>query len=137
MKNELIDDIIQGMLPYLDNAQLKHLNNVLQKALSGYDVILTDGEHAECDVEMSNQTLLSSFLSAKRIEGCSDNTLRYYRKTIEAMLSTVGKSVSHIVTDELRQYLTDYQSKNNSSKVTIDNIRRILSSFFAWLEDED
>ena len=137
MKNELIDDIIQGMLPFLDNAQMKQLHNVVQKALSSYDVAKSDSANAVCDVEVSNQTLLSSFISAKRIEGCSDNTLRYYRKTIEAMLSTVGKSVSHIVTDDLRQYLTDYQSKNNSSKVTIDNIRRILSSFFSWLEDED
>ena len=77
------------------------------------------------------------FLSAKRIEGCSEKTLKYYNATIQAMLTCVGKGVRHIVTDDVRSYLTEYQEKNQSSKVTIDNIRRILSSFFSWLEDED
>lgn len=77
------------------------------------------------------------FLSAKRIEGCSEKSLDYYENTIEKMLVTIGKSAKHITTDDLRGYLSDYQSQNNSSKVTIDSIRRILSSFFSWLEDED
>ena len=76
MKLELIDDIIQGMLPFLDNAQMKQLHNVVQKALSSYDVAKSDSANAVCDVEVSNQTLLSSFISANRIEGCSDDTLR-------------------------------------------------------------
>ena len=136
MKNTFTDEIIQGMLPFLDNAQLKQLRQVLQSALTGYEIAKNEGDNAEQFCE-SNQSLLESFLSAKGIEGCSENTLKYYRKTIEAMLSTVGKSVTHIVTDDLRQYLTDYQNEKKSSKVTIDNIRRILSSFFSWLEDED
>ena len=81
--------------------------------------------------------LIESFLSAKRIEGCSEKTIKYYKSTIEIMYSTISKGVRHIQTEDLRTYLTDYQQKNNSSKVTIDNIRRILSSFFSWLEDED
>jgi site-specific recombinase XerD len=80
---------------------------------------------------------VNGFLSAKRIEGCSEKSLVYYRKTIDAMLVAIGKGVSHITTDDLRSYLTGYQTAKNSSKVTIDNIRRILSSFFSWLEDED
>lgn len=77
------------------------------------------------------------FLSAKRIEGCSEKSLNYYESTITSMLSELGKSVKHIVTDDIRTYLTEYQARKQSSKVTIDNIRRILSSFFSWLEDED
>ena len=73
----------------------------------------------------------------KRIEGCSEKTLKYYRKTIESMLSSIAKKASQITTDDLRKYLTTYQTQRRSSKVTIDNIRRILSSFFSWLEDED
>ena len=74
---------------------------------------------------------------AKRIEGCSEKTLKYYRTTIEAMTEAIDKGVRHMQTDDLRTYLTEYQEKHGSSRVTIDNIRRILSSFFSWLEDED
>ena len=81
--------------------------------------------------------MLDSFITAKRIEGCSEKTLKYYRTTIENMIEAVGKSVRHIQTEDLRTYLTNYQQKNSPSRVTIDNIRRILSSFFSWLEDED
>ena len=80
---------------------------------------------------------LDIFLSAKKIEGCSDKTLIYYRNTIQQMLEGVGKSVCSIGTEDLRTYLADYQAEKESSKVTIDNIRRIFSSFFSWLEDED
>jgi site-specific recombinase XerD len=81
--------------------------------------------------------LVELFLSAKRIEGCSEKSLKYYESTILSLLADLGKDVKHIITDDIRTYLTDYQSRKQSSKVTIDNIRRILSSFFSWLEDED
>ena len=80
---------------------------------------------------------LEVFLSAKRIEGCSEKTLIYYKNTIQQMLDSIGKSVCTIVTEDLRTYLAEYQKEKQSSKVTIDNIRRIFSSFFSWLEDED
>lgn len=84
-----------------------------------------------------NPKLIDAFVAAKRIEGCSEKTLKYYRITIETMVASIDKGIRHIQTEDLRSYLTDYQSKNQSSRVTIDNIRRILSSFFSWLEDED
>ena len=132
MKQNLITDVVQGMLPYLNNAQTEKLQEVLQHTLFGYEVT-----KVENDTENLEQDLVELFLSAKRIEGCSEKTLKYYNATIQAMLTCVGKSVRHIVTDDVRSYLTEYQEKNQSSKVTIDNIRRILSSFFSWLEDED
>ena len=46
-------------------------------------------------------------------------------------------AICHITTSDIRTYLSDYQEEHQSSKVTIDNMRRIFSSFFAWLEDED
>ena len=97
---------------------------------------LTKSEHKDTK-EYSNYNFMVLFLSAKKVEGCSFKTLKYYRATIETMLSTINKEVKHIVTDDLRDYLTNHQIERNSSRVTIDNIRRILSSFFAWLEDED
>lgn len=132
VKQDLIKDIIQGMLPYLNNAQNEKLREVLQYTLANYDVI--EGQQK---VQTSEKNFVELFLSAKRIEGCSEKSLKYYRATIEAMLEKVEKEVKHIVTDDIREYLTDYQKNKNTSKVTIDNIRRILSSFFSWLEDED
>lgn len=132
MKQDLIKDIVQGMLPHLNNAQCEKLQAVLQYTLAKYEV--TEGKEQESN---SEQNYIELFLSAKRIEGCSEKSLKYYKATIEMMIATVEKSIKHIETDDIRRYLTEYQEKKNSSKVTIDNIRRILSSFFSWLEDED
>ena len=132
MKQNLINDIVQGMLPYLNNAQNEKLQVVLQYVLVNYE--LTEKQEQE---KTSKQNFVELFLSAKRIEGCSEKSLKYYKATIEAMLDELQKDVKHIVTDDIRGYLTEYQKKKKTSKVTIDNIRRILSSFFAWLEDED
>ena len=132
MKQDFIKDVIQGMLPYLNNAQSEKLRDVLQSTLAGYEVTeRTDKK------EDSEQDFVELFLSAKRIEGCSEKSLKYYKATITTMLITLEKPIKHIVTDDIRGYLTEYREKNKSSKVTIDNIRRILSSFFSWLEDED
>ena len=132
MKQDLIKDVIQGMLPYLNNAQNEKLQEVLRYTLAKYEV--TENQNKE---KYSEQNYVELFLSAKRIEGCSEKSLKYYKATIEAMLDELKKDVKHIVTDDIRGYLTEYQEKKKSSKVTIDNIRRILSSFFSWLEDED
>lgn len=132
MKQNLITDIVQGMLPYLSNAQTEKLHEVLQHTLFNYDVTL-----AEKSKEISGENLVESFLSAKKIEGCSEKTLKYYYATIQSMLDEIKKDVKHILTDDIRCYLTEYQANKKSSKTTIDNIRRILSSFFSWLEDED
>ena len=132
MKNELITDIVQQMLPYLDNSQTKKLQKVLEHALFQYEII-----EAVAPSNDDSENLVNIFIAAKRIEGCSEKTLKYYQTTIDAMINAINKSVRHIQTEDLRFYLTQYQKKNQSSRVTIDNIRRILSSFFAWLEDED
>lgn len=132
MKQNLINDVVRDMLPYLNNAQIERLQAVMQHALFSYDVT----ENVNMSTSLK-QDLMELFLSAKRIEGCSEKSLKYYQSTIEAMIAGVGKEIEHITTDDIRTYLTDYQSKKQSSRVTIDNIRRILSSFFSWLEDED
>ena len=131
MKQKLINDVVQGMLPFLNNAQAERLQDVLQHALWYYEVCET------ADKPEREQDLVALFLSAKRIEGCSEKSLKYYESTIRAMLNDLGKGVKEIVTEDIRGYLTNYQCKKQSSRVTIDNIRRILSSFFSWLEDED
>ena len=132
MKQNLITEVVQGMLPYLNNAQAEKLQEVLVHALFSYEVTKNDK-----DVNISEQNLVDLFLAAKRIEGCSEKSLKYYESTIIAMLDELHKEVKQIDTDDIRSYLTEYQARKKSSKVTIDNIRRILSSFFSWLEDED
>lgn len=132
MKQNLITEVVQGMLPYLNNAQAEKLQEVLVHALFSYEVTKTDK-----DENISEQNLVDLFLAAKRIEGCSEKSLKYYESTIMAMLDELHKEVKQIDTDDIRSYLTEYQARKKSSKVTIDNIRRILSSFFSWLEDED
>jgi len=133
MKQELMEEVMQLMLPYIDNAQMKQLRQALEQTFFHYEV--TD---VEIKQEGDNSTkLIEMFLAAKRIEGCSEKTLKYYQTTISVMVSSLGKDVRHILTEDLRKYLTEYQRKNQLSRVTIDNIRRILSSFFSWLEDED
>ena len=131
MKQQIIIDVMQQMLPHLDNAQMQKLQKVLEYTLHGCEITVLE------ENDNDNSQLVESFVSAKRIEGCSEKTLKYYRTTIETMLISVDKSIRYIQTEDLRSYLINYQNEKQSSRVTIDNIRRILSSFFSWLEDED
>lgn len=135
MKQKLINNILQEMLPVLNNWQEEQLRNVLMYQFNYIEI----AESKESHLEPANQNteLLNLFLSAKRIEGCSEKSLKYYHQTVLTMFKTIGVRVQEIKTDDLRKYLTDYQKTRHSSRVTIDNIRRILSSFFSWLEEED
>lgn len=133
MKEKIISEIIRDMISSLNNEQLSKLKTTLEIYL--YNVSIEAKQ--EADTEKKEVDYLEVFLSAKRIEGCSEKTLIYYKNTIQQMLDSIGKSVCTIVTEDLRTYLAEYQKEKQSSKVTIDNIRRIFSSFFSWLEDED
>ena len=132
MKDNLIKDVLQEMLPYLNNVQCAKLQEILHNTFIRYEV--AERQQQENN---SKRNYLELFLVAKRIEGCSDKSLKYYKATIERMVNTICKSVKHIDTDDIRNYLIKYEEQNKSSKITIDNIRRILSSFFSWLEEED
>lgn len=112
MKQDLIKDVVQGMLPYLNNAQSERLQEVLQYTLVSYEV--TENKQQEKILE---QNFVELFLSAKRIEGCSEKSLKYYKATIEAMLNELQKDVKHIVTDDIRGYLTEYQEKKSQVKL--------------------
>ena len=132
MKEQLISLVQQQMLPYLNNEQLSKLRAAMEYCLHGLEITETDQPQ-----EQEQPNAVAAFIAAKRIEGCSEKTLTYYRKTIEAMTAGIGKTPQQITTDDIRQYLTSYQVQRKSSKVTIDNIRRILATFYSWLEDED
>ena len=132
MRDRLVNDIVQEMLPYINNAQGEKLKEVLQYKFIEYGIV-TD----QRDIDTDKQDFVEVFLAAKRVEGCSEKTLKYYKATIDAMLKALDKPVKQIVTEDVRCYLTEYQENKKTSRVTVDNIRRILSSFFSWLEDED
>ena len=128
MKNTVITEIKQRMTPYLNDFQIAQLTDVLEICLQEY---ITEAH------PIKQPDIIQTFLAAKRVEGCSNKTLTYYDSTIRNVLKSTGKAVQDITTDDLRIYLDAYQTNNGVSKVTIDNIRRILSTFFAWLEDEN
>lgn len=135
MKEELIKLILEGVQCSFDEEQLRDIRAAVKSALTGFEVEkkLTDTEQRSRD----NMALMHSFLSAKKVEGCSDKTLNYYEATIKKLLLAVDKQLTYFTTDDIRPYLSDFKETRNSSKVTIDNIRRIFSSFFSWLEEED
>jgi len=132
-KVEFIQKVKQNLLGKFSAIEISEIANEIEASLTGISlVVMNDQSNHE-----ENDFYLSSFLASKRIEGCSEKTLNYYESTLDKLLSIVDKLIKEITTDDLRKYLADYQSKNNTSKITIDNIRRIFSSFFSWLEDED
>ena len=120
--------ILNEMADFLSIAQMKKLQEVLLKNLS---------REAPQREQTSNETYLKMFIDAKQIEGCSERTLQYYKMTVEHLLATLDVPVRKMTTDEIRSYLANYQQRNNCSKVTVDNVRRNISSFFSWLEEED
>lgn len=120
--------IINEMADYLNIAQMKKLQEVLLKNLSDARV---EKE------QVSNEEYLKMFIDAKQIEGCSARTLQYYQVTVEHLLKNIDIPIRKVTTDEIRTYLAEYQQRNNCSKVTVDNVRRNISSFFSWLEEED
>ena len=127
MKHQ-IDNILNEMSEFLNVMQMKKLQKVL---------VLYLDESRQTEEETTNQEYLDMFLTAKQIEGCSARTIQYYRVTVEHMLKKIEIPLRQVNTEDVRKYLIDYQKINNCSKVTLDNVRRNLSSFFAWLEDED
>lgn len=127
MEEKLVN-ILNEMSEYLSISQMKKLQEVLLKQLQETEVK---------QVDISNEEYLGMFIAAKRIEGCSERTVAYYKSTVEHLIENINTPIRKISTDEIRSYLSDYQGKSNCSKTTIDNIRRNISSFFSWLEEED
>lgn len=133
MRTELINEIEASMANHLDNFQMGLLHKTLERVFGGVEVTIVK----EINHEFTNQELEDKFLAAKNIEGCSVKTLHYYEATLNKLLSLTDKHLTTMTTDDLRQYLTDYQKINDCSKVNVDNVRRIISSFFSWLEEEN
>lgn len=131
--NELITEIEQGMINLLDNVEMEELHRVLVNSLAMVNITGSKEKKKSIDdIDYCN-----IFICAKKVEGCSEKSIKYYKATIENMIKILQKPVRRITTEDLRKYLGDYNKNNNCSKVTVDNIRRIISSFFSWLEEEN
>ena len=122
--NQKIRMIEQALQPHLNNLQMEKLHQTLIRVIE-----------EDCPSEDDDRDFLPIYLAAKRVEGCSDKTLHYYETSISKALVSINKPVKQIMTDDLRLYLETYQQRNNAGKVTIDNVRRVLSSFFSWWEE--
>lgn len=125
---EAIKYILVDMDEYLTSSQTQKLQQVLISRLTNQPKTLE---------RISNEKYLIMFLDAKSIEGCSNRTIAYYESTIKKLLGSISDSVRKVTTSDIRGYLAEYQSQSECSKITIDNIRRNISSFFTWLEEED
>ena len=128
MNSRLVFNIINDMTDFLDAGQIRRLQEVLAWRLS---------EEEKQKYDYTNAEYLKMFLAAKKLEGCSWKTVGRYEEIIGKLLDNLQTPVVKITTEMIRGYLAEYQSANNCSKTTIDNIRRVMSSFFSWLEEED
>ncbi len=133
MKQKIINEISSNMVNYLNNEQLEQLKETLDHSL--YNCEIVTSKHI--NESITNEKFLELFITAKKIEGCSVRTTNYYEMILKRLINHIKYNVKKISTDDLRNYLSDYQQNSNASKVSIDNIRRILSSFFNWLESEN
>lgn len=135
MKETFLSAVIHRLESNFTAEQMEMVAGVVQEELSKYEI---NRQASDDEVQMrENSQLVGVFLSAKRIEGCSEKTIHYYQSSIEKLINAIKKDVYNITTNDIRCYLAEQQNTKNLSKVTIDNLRRIFSSFFSWLEDED
>ena len=135
MRELVKQEIMSAMNTVLNFQQMMMLEKVIHQSF--HNVEITNQNIENQHFTENNQSILSLFISSKKVEGCSEKSLKYYFSTIDTLFKKLSKKVTEISTNDLRFYLSDYQESKNSSKVTIDNIRRIFSSFFSFLEDED
>ena len=136
MEDNLTNRICSQMQQHLTQAQLALLRDTLVQTLTEAELNAPIKTSNKSIVE-DNKHLIELFIAAKKIEGCSTNTLKYYSNTLTSICNSFEKNIRELNTNDLRLYLSEYHNSRNTSKVTLDNIRRIMSSFFAWLEDED
>lgn len=137
IKTDIIINITNDMALLLTKYQLEKLKETLENNLNKVEMCIITDEKEKQQIKETNDKYIEIFISAKEIEGCSYRTLKYYREIIEKLVNAIDKPIKEIKTGEIRKYLADYKENTRCNAVTIDNLRRVLSSFFAWLEDED
>ena len=136
-KNSLVINVISDMSEVLTELQKIKLEDTLRKELNNVQIIELTDEILKKQEKITNVKYIENFINAKKVEGCSKRTLKYYKEIVEKLVFKIDKPIQEIQTEEIRNYLSNYKEDSQCSAVTIDNVRRVLSSFFTWLEDED
>ena len=136
-KEQIILAITNEMANNLTNYQLELLKNILIVQFKDIEITTLTDEEKKKEEQETNEKYINLFLSAKEVEGCSYRTIKYYRETLQHLVNSLKKSFKMMQTEDIRRYLSEYKEINNCTSVTIDNVRRVFSSFFSWLEDED
>lgn len=131
-KEEFIEILLENMKPFIWKKDVKIVKDTIVKSFNGIEV-----RHIDDGNPLTNDDALKLFVDAKRIEGCSERSLSYYSQTLKSFFKVVTKNYLIIETEDIRKYLSDYRHNSNVSKITIDNVRRVISTFFSWLESED
>ena len=137
MKMDVILNITKDMEDSLTDYQLNKLKESLIINFEKLEFIIKTDDLKHQEELNENTSMIESFISSKQIEGCSDRTIKYYKEIIDKFNDSFDKSIKKITTEEIRSYLSNYKEMSTCGSTTIDNIRRVLSSFFSWLEDED
>ena len=137
MKTDVISNITKDMEDSLTDYQLNKLKESLIINFEGVEFIVKTDELKHQEELDENKNMIDSFISSKQVEGCSERTIKYYKEIIEKFVNNFDKSIKQISTNDIRNYLSNYKDNSSCGSTTIDNIRRVLSSFFSWLEDED
>ena len=136
MRELFVEKVIDLAGEFLDNNQRIKLKEILTEICLNYHIEILEQSQKQ-EIQKNNEEILNKFIPSKEIEGCSVRTLKDYKDNISKMLDTVNLPINEITTETLRNYLSNYKNNSTAGMVTIDNIRRTLSSFFAWLENED
>lgn len=130
-KNELLEKLLKELKPLIKENNFDKVDKKIKNVFKKYEFREINGSNPK-----NNKEALILFIDAKRIEGCSNRSIKYYEVILNSFLNSIEKNYLVIETEDIRRYLSNY-AKRNVSNVTLDNVRRIISTFFAWLESEN
>lgn len=134
-KRDLTNEILESMENYLDNSQLMELNRSINQHLNQVQVY--HHNNTATDFEERNKALVEEFIRNKKLSGLSKNTISYYNSTLQKYLRYCDKLILDYKPEDIREFLSFYKELNNCSNVSLNNVRRILSTFYEYLHTEE
>lgn len=131
-----VNDIVAKMIPFIPTEATDKLKAVCFVVLNDYKLEKEETAIALYE-DKSLDYYIQKFIVAKKVQGCSDNTLHYYANQTKRILDTVGKPLIEIKSDDIMLYFARRELADKVTKVTLNNERRVLSSFFAYLAETE
>lgn len=136
MRNKIINDVLMRLGEDFTENQRFEIKQILTVTLATYDITKATEELVVYQ-EDEKQKLVKLFIVTKKIEGCTDKTLKYYSSEVRKFAMAVNKPWAEVTADDIRLYIAQKAIKDKVSKATQDNVLRILRSFFGWLSAEE